>query len=90
MYGVILRSVLYIKLKLHCVKVKKLNVSEWRVFAEPVTYVVTSSPTTTTNLSPYVAASSKTNPFQRGSETQIVNSEGQTQSLVMKDHGSKN
>ena len=45
---------------------------------------------TTTNLSPYVATSSKTNPFQRGSETQIVNPEGQTQSLVMKDHGSKN
>ena len=32
----------------------------------------------------------KTNPFQRGSEKQIVNSEGQAQSLVMKDHGLKN
>ena len=53
-------------------------------------HVVTSSLMTTTNLSPYVATLSKTNPFQRGSETQIVNPEGQTQSLVMKDHDSKN
>ena len=39
MCGVIFRLVPFIKLKLHCVKVKKLNVREWRVFAEPVTYV---------------------------------------------------
>ena len=37
--GVILRSVPYIKLKLHGFKLKKLDVREWRVFAEPVTNI---------------------------------------------------
>ena len=48
-------------------------------------HVVTSSLTTTTNLSPHDVTSSKTNPFQRGSETQMVNSGGQAQSLGISD-----
>ena len=51
-------------------------------------HVVTSSLTTTTNLSPHDVTSSKTNPFQRGSETQMVNSGGQAQSLGISDQGS--
>ena len=34
-----LKSRTYVDLKLWVVKVEKLNVCEWRVFAEPVTYV---------------------------------------------------
>ena len=51
-------------------------------------HVVTSSLTTTTNLSTHDVTSSKTNPFQRGSETQMVNSGGQAQSLGISDQGS--
>ena len=36
--GVIFKLVPCIKLNLHCVKLKTLDVREWRVFAEPVTY----------------------------------------------------
>ena len=38
--GVNFRPIAFITLKLHCVKLKNLDVCEWRVFTEPFTYSI--------------------------------------------------